>query len=171
MNYQPEELAERLKVEGAAVEAFFQDLSPEQWEQVVYIDKTTWQVRDILAHFIAAEQGFQQLIQNISTGGSGAGLDFDIEEYNRRTVQQIRGQEREVLLGQYAMARERTIALVRALRPEQLGDRGRHPWIGEAPLTDIIRAIYHHNSLHLRDIRKMLKSPHPGQSIPVEGVP
>ena len=157
MQFLPDELASRLKAEGKAVEEIFRSYSPEQWQSLVYTSGGPWQVRDVLAHFIAAEKGFQQLIENVSAGGPGAWIDFEIDEYNRRTVAELRGLEPLILLGQFAMLRERTAALVGALAPEQLDRRGRHPFIGEAPLGDIIRAIYHHNSLHMRDVRKVLR--------------
>jgi hypothetical protein len=62
-------LATRLKAEGEAVQVFFSGLSPEAWQRTIYGEEGSWQARDVLAHFIAAEQGFQQLLQNVAAGG------------------------------------------------------------------------------------------------------
>lgn len=156
--YRPDELAARLKVEGEAVLAFFKGLSPDQWDQNIYSSGSVWTARDILAHFIAAEKGFHDLIQNVMNGGPGAGADIDVDAYNAATVRELRGQPVDVMLAQFAMVRERSAALVSALRPDQLTLRGRHPNLGESALDEMVRAIYHHNSLHLRDVRHALRA-------------
>jgi hypothetical protein len=154
MDLPPDALASRLKVEGDAVQAYFASLSVAEWQRTVYGEEGPWQVRDVLAHFCAAEQGFQKLLQDVASGGDGALPGFDIDDYNRQTVAALREQEPAVLLGQFAMVRERTAAMVEGFLPEQLTRRGRHPYLGEVSLNEMIRAIYHHNSLHLRDVRR-----------------
>jgi hypothetical protein len=32
--------------------------------------------------------------------------------------------------------------------------QGRHPFLGRAPLSEIIKIIYRHNQIHLREIRQ-----------------
>lgn len=163
MNFTPDELTARLRIEGDAVLAFFQGLSAGQWDQQVYGEEGIWQVRDILAHFIAAEQGFHELIQDVAAGGAGAPEGYSIDAYNRRTVKELQQVEPLVLLGQYAMVRERTAALVKELRLAQLENTGRHPFLGQVALNDMIRAVYHHNSLHLRDVKRALRAGGSGQ--------
>lgn len=158
MEYKPEELSTRLRAEGEAVQAFFCGLPAAAWDQEVYSENQRWLIRDLLAHFIAAEKGFQQLIENVRAGGSGVGLDFDVDEYNQRTVAELGGLEPGILIGQYAMVRERTAALVGGLSPEQLAYIGRHPAAGTLTLSAMVRIIYHHNNQHLRDIRRVLKA-------------
>jgi hypothetical protein len=162
MHNLPDELANRLKQEGEAVLAFFKTLTPAQWEQQVYApgyeSVKAWCVLDILAHFVAAEQGFHLLIDNIAAAGQGASPDFDIDAYNQRTVGELTQVEPDVQISQYAAVRERTEAIVRGLSHDQLNHIGRHPALGEASLTEIIRLIYNHNKLHLRDVRSALRS-------------
>jgi hypothetical protein len=162
----PEVLASRLQEEGAAVLAFFDQLTPTQWDQEVYPsgeDGTIpWRVREVLAHFIAAEQGFHQLLQNVAAAGGGVQPEFDVDAYNRHTVPDLSQLEHQALLGQYAMVRERTVALTRAFEPEQLALMGRHPAsAGEVTLSDMVRITYNHNKIHLRDVRRALKPVQP----------
>jgi hypothetical protein len=158
-----QEIAARLQAEGEAVLAYFQRLTPLQWQQNVYdvVQEETalgrWRVHEILAHFIASERGFQDLIQNVASGGAGAGEGFDIDEYNRGVRREAQSSEAQVLLGQYAMVRERTVALALALTGAQLRRVGRHPFLGEVTVEAMLRNIYHHNSLHLRDVRAALR--------------
>ena len=160
-----EELSRRLRAEGEATLAFFKTLTPAQWEWKIYPGngpqegggQPIWTAKEVLAHFVAAEKGFHALVQDVMNGGSGAEPGLDVDTYNAITVNELRGQEVDVLLGQMAMVRERSAALVAGLSPEQLARRGRHPALGESTLDEMVRVIYHHNSLHLRDVRQALK--------------
>jgi hypothetical protein len=165
MKYFPGELADRLNAEGEAVLQFFQELSIEQWDLEVYMEGQTWRVREVLAHFIAAELGFQKLIQSIAAGGPGASQGFKVDQYNQQSVDELRRLERDILLGQFAMVRERTVAMVREMQPAQMDLRGNHPTLGESSLEDMIRLIHHHNNLHLRDVRRALRAAGPGREL------
>jgi hypothetical protein len=39
--------------------------------------------------------------------------------------------------------------------------RGYHPWFGDSQLEDMLKLIYRHNIIHLRDIRRALKTRRP----------
>ena len=158
-------LADRLRAEGEGVLAFYQNLPLEQWNRTLYADGTAWRIQEILAHFIAAENVFQELIQNIANRGPGASQDFNMDDYNRRTVGELRRAHPEVLLGQFALARERTVALVRKLSPEQLQQEGRHPALGTVSLSRMIKSIYGHTNEHLRDVRQALRAAQPGSGL------
>ena len=151
-------LASRLQAEGKAVLSFFGALAPDAWQCTIYGEEGPWLARDVLAHFIAAEEGFLRVLQDVASGGEGAPPGFDIDAYNRQSVEALREQDHDVLLGQFAMLRERTVALVRSFQLELLEQRGRHPFLGETSLYEMLRAIYHHNSLHLRDVRRALRA-------------
>ena len=84
-------LADRLKTEGEKTIAFFETLSPEQWQSDVYTEAETWAVRNVLAHYVTAEKGFLTVFSGIRGGGPGVRDDFDIDRYNasqqRKTMQ------------------------------------------------------------------------------------
>jgi hypothetical protein len=155
----PEDLASRLEEEGTAALKFFQQLSPDQRMCVVYPGENgtqPWHVKDVLAHFVAAEQGFQQLITRVIVSGEGTSPDFDVDLYNRASIEKLRVLEWDVLLVKFAMTRERTVELARGMSSEQLARRGRHPSGSEMSVADMLRIAYNHNKLHLRDIRRVL---------------
>lgn len=165
MDDRSDDLANRLRAEGEAALAYFRGLPVEAWNQEVYSEGQSWCIRDLLAHFIAAEQGFHLLIQDVADGGGGAGVDFVVDEYNQRTVAELGRLEADVLIEQYAGVRERTAALVAGLTPEQLARSGRHPAAGVATVGEMVRIIYHHNKYHLRDARQVLKGAPTGGAV------
>ncbi len=149
----PAFLAERLRAEGEKSAAFFRQLKPQDWEKTVYTDGETWTVHEVLAHFATSEASLCKLVENIVGGGSGSAEDFDINRYNARKVASLKEADNEFIIQQYMLNRQRTVDVVAALKPEDLGLKGRHPYLGVAQLSEIIKIIYRHNQIHQREVR------------------
>ena len=81
---------------------------------------------------------------------------INIDAYNQRKVAQLEKASTEELLNSYKLARLKNVEIVSRLQPEDLQRTGRHPFLGVATLEDIIKLIYRHNQIHLRDVRKLL---------------
>lgn len=154
----PSHLAERLQTEGAKSLEIFRALRPEQWEITVYTDGSAWTIRQLLAHFVTAEDGFLALIDDIVAGGPGSPEGFDIDHFNEREVSAVGDAHPEHLMRQYERVRKATIEKVSQLQAEDLARIGRHPYLGVATLADIIKLIYRHNQIHQRDFRKLIPS-------------
>jgi hypothetical protein len=147
-------LAGRLLNEGEKTAAFFRSLSSEQLEQQIYTDGSCWQVRQILAHFVAAEASMTRLVENILAGGAGTPEDFNLDAYNERKVSALREVPVEDLLREFAERRAATANMAARLSPEDLARTGRHPFLGIVPVQEILKMFYLHNQIHLREIRK-----------------
>lgn len=152
----PAFLAERLKTEGEKCLAFFAALQPEQWQVEVYADGALWTVRSVLAHFVTAERGFLALFQSICAGGEGAAQDFSIDRYNASQQEKTRHLFPAELLAQFRAVRADLTAWVAALTEADLLKAGRHPFLGQTTLAEMIKMVYLHNHIHLRDLRKRL---------------
>jgi uncharacterized damage-inducible protein DinB len=148
-------LAERMRSEGGKVRSFFENMSDEAWNTRVYSDGECWTIRQVLAHFVATEEGFRALIQDILSGGPGAPENFDIDSYNERAVAGLQEETPEDLLTAFTRLREENASLVGVLKPDELEKTGRHPFLGITSMEDIIKLIYRHNQIHLRDVRRV----------------
>jgi hypothetical protein len=151
----PERLANRLADEGLRSQQFFGALSPAQWERALYTDGMQWTVRQVFAHFVITEVGIRSLMANILTGGDGAPQDFDLNAFNERQVTKWGVIPPDDLLARFGSERQATVEWVRGLAPGDLLKTGRHPWLGVAPLEEMIQLMYRHNQIHQRDIRKL----------------
>lgn len=151
-----ERLVGRLQSEGEKTVAFFRNLTLEQWQQIIYEAGSTWTIDQILAHFVSTEQAFADLITNILEDGPGAPENFDIDTYNERHVVLLKGISRGELLEQYRDARDDNIRRVQSMSPQDLARQGRHPFLGVVPLEEIVKLLYRHNQIHLRDARRAL---------------
>lgn len=151
-----ERLLNRMTEEGQKTVQFFERLSPAQWDRVVYSEGARWTVRQVLAHFIATEAGIRALMQNILAGGGGVPQDFDLNRYNERKAAELNDLTTEELIARFGDQRRATLEWLHGLNPDDLSMTGRHPWLGVAPLDEIIQLMYRHTQIHQRDIRKSL---------------
>jgi hypothetical protein len=151
-----EKLAERLHSEGQKTLEFFRGLGSDDWQAQIYTDEATWRVRDVLAHFLATEINMLRLVQNILAGRGGSPEDFRLDEYNRRKVNELADEAVEILMQRFERQRSETAGFVRRLSDQDLAATGRHPFLGIAPVEEILRLMYRHNQIHQRDIRRAL---------------
>lgn len=154
----PAFLADRLKTEGEKTCAFFSALTPDQWQTLVYTEGGHWTVRSVLAHFVTAEKGFLKLFSEIRAGGPGASEDFDIDRYNASQQEKTREISPAELLEQFRAVRAEMTSLVASLSEEDLQKQGRHPFLGLATLAEMVKMVYRHNQIHLRDLRPLMES-------------
>lgn len=157
MSDTPQWLSERLINEGEKTIAFFKNISPDQWDIEVYTEGSHWHVHQVLAHIAMSEHSLCRLVENIAGGGPGSPLNFDLNEYNERKVSQVLDKQPDELIDLFRLNRLRTAQVTATLTAEDLARTGRHPFLGDATLSDIIKIIYRHNQIHIRDLRKILK--------------
>ena len=153
----PAWLAERLKKEGEKVAAYFSALTDEQWQTEVYTEGDTWTIRNVLAHFVTSERGLLQLFERIRQGRPGTAEDFSIDRYNARQQEKTRNMTPQELLEQYVEVRTGAVEWVSGLAQEELVKEGRHPFLGQVQLVEMIKMLYLHNQMHFRDFRKLVE--------------
>lgn len=151
------QLAEKLKSEGDKISSVFSALADEQWDQEVYTEGTTWTIRNILSHFVTSERGLLKLFEKIRQGGEGSPDDFSIDRYNAAMQERMREATPQELLEQYKEVRSDAIAWVSSLKEAELEITGRHPFLGQTMIRDMIKMLYIHNLDHYRDMKKALK--------------
>lgn len=151
----------RMQSEGQKVVEYFGSLRPQDWEAPVYTTGGRWRVREVLCHFVSAERTFAYYGRQILDGGEGAPEGFQIDEFNETQVGGMAERLPAGLIGEFSARRAETIALVQGMREHDFQRIGRHPWFGNAPLGDMLKLVYRHNMLHLRDVRKALETGRP----------
>ena len=151
------ELAEKLKTEGERMLAFFAELTDDQWVGEVYTEGETWTIRNVLAHYVTSERGLGRLFERIRTTGEGAADDFSIDRYNTAQQEKTKDLTPAELLEQYKQIRAESVQWVSGLKDEELDIKGRHPFLGETVIREMIKMLYLHNQLHYRDVKRALK--------------
>ena len=151
------ELAEKLKSEGERMVAFFSTLTDDQWQAEVYTEGTTWTIRNVLSHYVTSERGLIRLFEQIRQGGGGVTDEFSIDRYNAAQQEKTKELSPAELIEQYKAVRAESIAWVRGLKDEELEIQGRHPFLGQTVIREMVRMLYMHNQLHYRDVKRALK--------------
>lgn len=151
------ELAEKLKTEGERMVAFFAGLTVDQWGVDVYTEGAIWSIRNVLAHFVTSERGLLKLFERIRATGEGSPEDFSIDRYNASQQEKTNNLAPAELLEQYKQIRAETVQWVSGLKDEELEIKGRHPFLGETIIREMVKMWYLHNQLHYRDVKRALK--------------
>ena len=151
-------LIARLRKGGRKTAEILGTLSDDQWHAVLYAGPPAWTVRDLLAHFLSAEEALLRLARDIGAGGPGAPVGFDYHAFNADEQARLAGIPSRQLLADLAAAREATIAWVAGLEEADLDRTGHHPALGEITLEAFINGFYGHQLLHMRDLQALMRS-------------
>lgn len=149
-------LADKLKHEGEKIVEYFEGLSDEQWLLEIYTEDTVWTIRNILAHLMTSERAFVKLFESIRQGGIGVTDEFVIDRYNARQQEKTKEFGTQELLQRFKSIREEMIVWVSEIDDSDLEKTGRHPFLGQTTLREMIKMVYLHNQIHYRDIKKAL---------------
>jgi hypothetical protein len=149
-------LADKLKQEGEKIVKYFDSLRDEQWSINVYTEDNTWTVRNILSHLVTSERAFVNLFENIRQGGDGVTDDFVIDRYNARQQEKTKELGVQELLQRFKSIREEMVVWVLNIADSDLEKTGRHPFLGQTTLREMIKMVYLHNQIHYRDIKRAL---------------
>jgi hypothetical protein len=147
-------LIRRLSDEGEKVVHFLQTLGEDTWQAEIYTDGEVWKVHQILAHFVSVERAFQWLTADIVSGGRGTPNDFDLDRFNHEQVAQLQESSRAELIEAFKSERAATMGQVSIYSADDLAKIGNHPWFGQVSVSKLLKLLYRHNQLHLRDIRR-----------------
>jgi len=150
------ELADKYRLEGNRTFAFFEQIRPEEWAQIIYSDGNQWRVRDVLAHIVDIEAKLGLLVDNIVGGGNGITIEYDVDEFNAKGIAARNHQSPQDLIIEFQIQRKNMIDTISSLSEADLEIVGRTAVLGEISLFKIIRMFYVHVKVHIRDIRKVL---------------
>ncbi len=153
-----EHLRQRLSDEGEKTADFFAGLTQQAWEAPVYSTGPGWHVRQVLAHFVSAERSYLHYMRDTVNGGPGVPRDFDIDAFNAVQVEALSGLTPPQLIEAFRDVRRGTCDFVTTLQPLDLERIGYHPWFGDESLRFLLKLIYRHPMLHLRDVRLAMET-------------
>ena len=107
--------------------------------------------------FVTSERGLVKLFEQIRQGGGGVTDEFSIDRFNASQQEKTKELPFAELLEKYKSTRTETITWVSGLKEADLELTGRHPFLGETTLREMIKMLYLHNQIHYRDLKKVLK--------------
>jgi hypothetical protein len=156
-------ILKRLAEEGQKTVAYFRTLSDAEQAQQVYTTGPEWRARDLIAHLVSTERTLVGYARSFLSGGPGVPEDFDIDAYNAEQTAALSANSVPDLLQAFETTRAETLGLAQDMAEADLDRVTFHPWLGHAPLEQILKLLYRHAMLHERDARKAIET---GQPVP-----
>ena len=150
------ELSDRLIQEGGRGIDFFNHLPPEKWSTVIYSDQENWTFHELLAHFVSAEIGRRQLIENVRSAGKGVPDEFNIDMFNQVEVHHFSNLSNKALIQKFKVERVNLAEMVASFSVADLNKVGKDPYLGFVPISEMIKLTYRHLQIHLREVRRFL---------------
>jgi hypothetical protein len=115
-----------------------------------------WSVRLTMAHVGSAQWSHLEVAKRLAAGKPLDIPDFDLDTWNNAHVAERIDWSVEQVLADLDAAQQATFAFLRELDAEQLAITGRHPALGEASVSQVLRVISVHDGMHRRDILNLL---------------
>lgn len=129
----------------------------DRWDIQVYSDGAAWTVRQLAIHLMITDKGQNTTLLSIVGGGEGVPADFDLERYNRRSVEKrAEATIAEVRAALAASFAERA-AWLDTLEEAALARAGRHGSLRIMSVAEILNLMAEHERAHAADIAKALK--------------
>jgi uncharacterized protein (TIGR03083 family) len=153
MDAKKKEIKDELSDARSVLFAILQGLSEAAWDATVYSEGETWTVADILRHLTAAERDMTLLVERIRKGAGGVPADFDLDRWNRRSIEKAESKSPADLQAEMRENRLHLIGVIDSIEPEEWDIRGRHGSLRIMTVEEILRLIADHERRHTADIR------------------
>ncbi len=128
----------------------------DRWDTQVYSEGAQWNVRQLVTHLAISEAGMFSTAKAILKGGEGVPADFDLERYNRRSVEKNAEQTPEAARAALDQSRAEILAWMCDLTDEQIARSGRHASMQILTIEEFLRLIASHEKTHADDIAHVL---------------
>ena len=131
-------------------------LTPADWERPIQDADQQWTARQILVHLVDSQKGMLGQMTRINQGQEAIPPDFDLNRWNKRTVEKNAERTKDELMAQLADEFVKLKAFVGTLSDADLDKRGRHSSLVIMSLEEIARLIATHEMEHVQSIVKKL---------------
>ena len=157
MSERKDKLRQTMQADAAASMAVFKSLSADQWDQPVPSDEgADWKARDVLNHAAISEGGQLVVIQRVLAGQGGVPSDFDVNRYNRRSVQKQAERTVEEILASLARDHAQVLAALDVASDADLDKTGRHARGDTLTIEQFFHRITEHRRQHAEELAKNL---------------
>jgi uncharacterized damage-inducible protein DinB len=134
------------------------DTVGDRWETPVYSEGAAWNVRQLVVHLMVADQGNNNQVMGIAEGREVIPADFDLERYNRRSVEKRAEVTVEAARAALAESRAALGAWLELLDEAKLDREGRHGTMQMLTVAQILALMASHERGHADDIARALES-------------
>nr|MBA3875082.1 DinB family protein [Anaerolineae bacterium] len=128
----------------------------ERWDTQVYTEGAAWTVGQLAIHLMISDKGQTNTAMAIARGEDLIPADFDLERYNRRSVEKRADTTMDAVRKGLAESFTEREAWLDTLDDDTLEKRGRHGSGRILSVAEIMRVMADHERAHADDIAKVL---------------
>lgn len=140
---------------NAASLAILKSLTAEQWQSPVPSESDApWVAKDVLIHLALSEGGHVGQITRVATGEDGVPADFDLNRYNRRSVQKNAEKSVAELLKDLEDNFGKLVAKLDEVSEADLDKQGRHARGDVLTVEGFFLRCSEHRLEHAQELQK-----------------
>jgi hypothetical protein len=126
-------------------------------EQQIYSEGAQWTIRQLVIHLSLADNGHNRMIDHYAQDKEFIPADYDIERYNKRSVEKQADTTLQQARDALAQSRQELLAWFDNQPDDSFLDKtGRHPNLKILTLSQIIDVMCNHEIAHANDILALL---------------
>ncbi len=128
----------------------------DRWETPVYSEGAAWTVRQLAVHLMLSDRGHNNMVMAIAKGENTIPEDFDLQRYNRRSVEKRADATPDEIRSALNATREELTAWLDTIDDAALEKKGRHATMRILSISEILDVAENHERTHADDIAKVL---------------
>jgi len=130
----------------------------DRWNTQVYSEGAAWTVGQLAIHLAISDRGQTNTVIGIAEGRELIPADFDLERYNRRSVEKRADLTPEQVRAELAAAREQLNAWLDSVDDSVLEKEGRHGSLQILSIAQFLQVMADHERNHADDIARVLEA-------------
>ncbi len=129
----------------------------DRWNTQVYADGAAWTVHQLAVHLAISDRGQTNVVMGIAEGREIVPPDFDLERYNRRSVEKRAEMSVDDARAEMSTSREQLNAWLDTIDDPVLDRQGRHASMRILSIEQfLLDKMAGHERAHASDIARML---------------
>lgn len=132
------------------------DAVGDRWDEQLYSEGAQWTIRQLLTHLMLADAGHVRMVKAIAAGIEFIPADYDIDRYNKGSVQKNKNLTIEDCRQGLANSREEALSWIDEIDDSVLDIEGRHASLNILSIEKIFKIMALHEISHAQDIETHL---------------
>jgi hypothetical protein len=129
----------------------------DRWNSQVYSDGAAWTVHQLVVHLAISDRGQTNVVMGIAEGREIVPLDFDLERYNRRSVEKRAETSVDEARAEMTATREQLNAWLDTIDDSVLDMQGRHASLRILSIEQfLLDMMAGHERTHASDMVRVL---------------
>jgi hypothetical protein len=128
----------------------------DRWQAQVYSEGAAWNIHQLAIHLMVSDKGQNNTVMKIAEGENTIPEDFDLERFNRRSVEKRAEATPEEIRSALAASRTELLVWLDTIDDSALEKEGRHASLRILTVGQILDVMANHERNHASDIAGVL---------------